>query len=154
MMRQRITKSFKPFKKGDHVWLDNCNLKIPYPHWKLAPKYKGPFLITEVLNPLNYRLKLLNMWKIHPIFHATFLMLYHKMDTHGLNYSRPPPDLIEENEDEVKAILAHKVIHGTWRYLIKWRGYVSAENSWELAQHLVLNAADLLAAYKKAKKLH
>ena len=81
-------------------------------------------------------------------------MPYHEMDTHGLDYSRPPPDLIEENEEyEVEAILAHKVIRGTRRYLIKWRGYASAENSWEPEQHLIPNAVDLLAAYKKAKKL-
>jgi hypothetical protein len=37
-MVERITQKFVPFKKGDEVWLDSKNLKLPYPTQKLAPK--------------------------------------------------------------------------------------------------------------------
>jgi hypothetical protein len=39
-MMERITQKFIPFKKGDEVWLDSKNLRLPYPTRKLAPKQK------------------------------------------------------------------------------------------------------------------
>ena len=51
--QRRLT--FTPFKKGDKVWLDSRNLKTIY-HKKMKPKREGPFLITEVLGPVTYRL--------------------------------------------------------------------------------------------------
>jgi hypothetical protein len=73
MMMEQITQKFVPFKKGDEVWLDSKNLKLPYPMRKLAPKREGPFPIIKVISPLSYRLKLLTQWKIHPMFHVHLL---------------------------------------------------------------------------------
>jgi hypothetical protein len=70
-MMEQITQKFIPFKKGDKVWLDSKNLKLPYPTRKLALKREGPFPIIEVISPLSYRLKLPNQWKIHPVFTCT-----------------------------------------------------------------------------------
>src|SRR5271168_259358 len=53
-MMERISRGFKPFKTGDPVWLESKHLKLQNESKKLAPKREGPFLITEVLNPLNY----------------------------------------------------------------------------------------------------
>jgi hypothetical protein len=72
-MMERITQKFIPFKKGDRVWLDSKNLRLPYPTRKLASKREGPFPIIEVISPLSYRLKLSTQWKIHPMFHAHLL---------------------------------------------------------------------------------
>ena len=81
-------------------------------------------------------------------------MPYHETDTHGPNHPRPPPDLIDgEEEYEVEAILGHKKIRGRYRYLIKWRGYSAAENSWEPEENLLPGDEETLSAYKKAKHL-
>ena len=62
---------------------------------------------------------------------------------------RPPPDLIKgEEEYEVKAILSHQGSTRNRSYLVRWKGYSSADDSWEPETHLV-HAADLLAAYKR-----
>jgi hypothetical protein len=37
-MMERTTRSTKPFKANDRVWLESKNLKIPYQSRKLAPK--------------------------------------------------------------------------------------------------------------------
>jgi hypothetical protein len=75
LARTRIAKQkqskFTPFEKNQKVWLDTRNLKIS--HKKIAPKREGPFEIDEVLGPVTYRLKLLESWKIHNVFHATLL---------------------------------------------------------------------------------
>ena len=64
--------TFTPFVKGQKVWLDLQNLKMSY-HKKITPKQEGPFEIEEVLVPVTYQLKLLELWKIHNIFHAILL---------------------------------------------------------------------------------
>jgi len=66
-------------------------------------------MITEVLGPITYYLKLPNQWRIHDIFHASLLSLYHETETHGPNFTKPPPDLVEgEEECEIEVIMSHK----------------------------------------------
>jgi len=43
---------------------------------------------------------------MHNVFHVDLLTLYYETDTHGANYSRPPPELIYGQEEyEVKEII-------------------------------------------------
>ena len=107
-MTERTTNRTKPFKVNDQVWLESKNLKIPYQSRKLTPKWEGPFKIKEVLGLVTYRLTLPRQWKIHDVFHACLLMPYKETDLHGNNETRPPPDLVEGNEEyKVEAILSH-----------------------------------------------
>jgi hypothetical protein len=93
------------FTKGQKVWLNAKNLMLPYGTIKLAPKRHGPFEIKEVRSLVVYQLTLPPQWKIHPMFHASLLMPYVKTDEHGPNYMRPPPDMIEgEEQYKVEAI--------------------------------------------------
>ena len=71
-MAGRRQDTFKPFEKGQKVWLDSRNLKTIY-NKKIGPKREGPFEIDKVLGPVTYRLKLPNSWKIHNVFHAILL---------------------------------------------------------------------------------
>jgi hypothetical protein len=96
------------FTKGQKVWLDVKNLALPYGSIKLAPRWHGPFEIEEVRSPVVYQLKLPLQWSIHPVFHASLLTPYIKTSEHGTNYMRPPPDMIEgEEQYKVEAIQAH-----------------------------------------------
>ena len=52
---------FTPFKKGDLVWLDTRNIKMTN-NPKIGPQREGPFLISDVLGPLTYRLELPSTW--------------------------------------------------------------------------------------------
>ena len=81
---------------------------------------------------------------------------------HGPNYSWPPPDLVDgEEEFEVEQILDMKQM-GRGRkthYLVKWKGYPTSDNSWEPEKNL--NTDELIAEFKwslrpkktKAKKV-
>jgi hypothetical protein len=91
--------------KGQKVWLNVKNLTLPYGTIKLAPRRHGPFIIEEVQSPVVYHLQLPPQWNIHPIFHTSLLTPYMETMEHGENYSRPPPDMIEgEEQYEVAAI--------------------------------------------------
>lgn len=106
---QRITRRFRPFKKGDKVWLEAKNLNLSTPYRKLQPKREGPFEIEEAISKWSYRLKIPARWRIHPVFHASLLTPYTETEVHGPSFSRPPPDLIDNQEEfEVEAIIAHR----------------------------------------------
>ena len=121
------------FKEGDLVWLEGRNLHLDQPSIKLAAKHHGPFPVVQVLSPLTYCLALPIQWKIHPVFHVDLLTPYKGMVFHGTNYTRPPPDLIDgEEEFEVECILNSRWFghHKKVQYLVKWLGYPDSDNQW------------------------
>src|SRR5712672_3609880 len=138
------------FKEGDQVWLEATNLKLPYHTPKLAPRRQGPFRISKVVSPVAYQLALPLSWGIHDVFHASLLLPYKETTVHGPNYTRPPPDLIEDAEEyEVEAIVNHRH-YGRQRrlqYLIKWKGYPSSDNTWEPEENV--HAEDLVKEYHR-----
>jgi len=142
------------FKEGDQVWLEAINLKLPYHTPKLAPRRHGPFCISKVISPVAYKLALPLSWGIHDVFHSSLLLPYKETTTHGPNFTRPPPDLIEgEEEYEVEAIINHRR-HGRRRqlqYLIKWKGYPSSDNTWEAMDDV--HADDLTREYHRRHPL-
>jgi hypothetical protein len=115
------------------VWLEGRNLRTEQPTAKLAPKRHGPFPIKKVLSPITYQLMLPATWKIHDVFHVDLLTPYIETDFHGPNYTRPPPDLINDEEEyEVEQVLSSRR-HGRGRkvqYLVKWKGYPDSDNEW------------------------
>ena len=52
VMNSRSRKGFKPFAKGDKVWLEARNLKCLIINPKFTPKREGPFTVTKVLSPI------------------------------------------------------------------------------------------------------
>src|SRR5579863_4578043 len=142
------------WKVGQKVWLEAKNLPLPHGTIKLAPKRHGPFQITRVISPVAYQLELPHQWNIHPVFHASLLTPYIETDSHGPNYSRPPPDLISgEAEYEVEQIRNHRC-HGQQKqlqYLLKWKGYPESDNTWEPADQV--HAPDLIKAYHQRHQL-
>jgi hypothetical protein len=75
----------------------------------MASKQEGPFEVKEVLGPVTYQLKLPTTWKIHNIFHAVLLKPYIETEVHGENFSRPIPDILDEEEVyNVEIILKHQ----------------------------------------------
>ena len=119
---------------------------------KLAPRREGPFEITEVLGPVTYRLRLPEHWKIHPVFHAYLLSPYIETKVHGPINEWPLPDLVDgEPEYEVEAILAHRSRGRRYQFLVKWKGWEIAENTWEPERNLG-NAMEILQGYKKTHR--
>ena len=55
------------------------------------------------------------------------------MELHAANYSRLPPDLIDNQEEyEIEKILDSRQ-HGrghALQYLVKWKGYPDSDNEW------------------------
>ena len=116
------------FKLGDLVLLSTRNIifRNDVTARKFQKKYIGPFTIVG-RNDDNYILNIPNNLKIFPKFHISLLKKYYVSHFHEL--PEPEVDTVE-NEDqvyEVEKILAKR----NGRYLVKWRGFGSLENTWE-----------------------
>jgi hypothetical protein len=147
-MKLKIKSTYQPFKKGDKVWLEGTNLKIGY-NKKITKKCEGPFTITEVCGPVNYRLKLPKKWKITNIFHASLLTPYQENEIYGENYPHPPPEIIEGHEEyEVERILNHSGTRNRL-YEVKWKGY--EETTWE-DEEALRNSRESIEDYWLRKK--
>jgi Chromo (CHRromatin Organisation MOdifier) domain len=147
-LRKKGQRHFHPFITGQKVWLEGTNLKTSHLTKKFTPKRYSPFPITNVILPVVYRLTLPPSWKIHNVFHVSLLMPYKETEEHGPNFAEPPPELIEEHEKyEVEQVLASR-LYGCWKklqYLICWKGYSHAHDSWESVDDI--HAPDLVQAF-------
>ncbi len=127
------------------------HLKLPHQKAKLTPKCLGLFKITQEISPVAYRLELPTNWRIHDVFHVSLLTPYHETPAHGPNFTQPPPDLIDgEEEYEVERIVAHQHFGRSKRlqYLLKWKGYPESDNTWEPADQV--HAPELIKHYQSA----
>ena len=120
---------------------------------KIGPRREGPFLISDVLGPLTYRLELPSTWRIHNVFHAVLLQPYIENEVHGANFPRPPPDLLEGEEVyEVETILKHRRQGRGYQYLLKWKGYPITDATWE-SESAFSDDGDMLTIYKNRHQL-
>jgi RNase H-like domain found in reverse transcriptase/Reverse transcriptase (RNA-dependent DNA polymerase)/Integrase zinc binding domain/Chromo (CHRromatin Organisation MOdifier) domain/Aspartyl protease len=112
-------------RKGDPVYLLRKNIKTKRPSTKLDFTKLGPFEIEEVLGGLTYRLKLPSFMRIHPVFHISLL------EPAPASAKTAQIETEPDNEYEVEKVLRHWRTGRITKYLIKWSGYGSSENSWE-----------------------
>jgi Chromo (CHRromatin Organisation MOdifier) domain len=137
---------------GDQVWLEGTNLKLTHPKAKLNAKRYGPFIVTEEISPVVYRVELPQQWKIHDVFHASLLMPYKETEEYGENNAQLPPELIEgEDEYEVEQVLNSRRTGRAKKlqYLLQWKGYSRAHDSWQDATEV--HAPELVAEYLARK---
>ena len=142
-------RTFKPYSLGEKVWLKGTNLELSHPSAKLAPQQYGPFTITRLISPVVYHLDLPPSWKIFSTFHASLLSPYCETIKHGPNFTKPPPDLIKGHEEYKVEQILEECTFGQWKkkqFLVQWKGYSAAHNSWEPAENV--NAPELVKEYQ------
>src|SRR5712671_5228762 len=142
------------YRTGDKVWLEATHLNLPYQTLKLTPKRQGPFNIVNVVSPVAYRLQLPAAWNIHNMFHASLLTPYRETASHSPNFTRPPPDLMQGNEEfEVETIINHQFFGRckALQYLIKWKGYPTSDNTWEPIDNV--HAPEIVKQYHQRRPL-
>ena len=85
----------------------------------------------------SYQLKLPPQWKLHDVFHATLLTPYKETTLNSQSYQEPAPDLIDgQPEWEVESILKVRRQRNQLQFLIRWKGFSEAHDSWEPAKNV------------------
>ena len=104
---------------------------------KLAPRYVGPFEITERVHDIDYRLRLPpQLGHVHDIFHVSMLKKYTHDPSHVLPYVEIPLQLDVTNKEQLVEILARRVcmFHNKETPMVKvhWEIHNEEEATWEL----------------------
>jgi len=131
--------------------LDAQHLKLHRLSAKLVEKFLGPFEILGKEGHLAYHLKLPKSWTVYPIFNKVLLHPHIGPKFPGQDiYNRPPPDLIDEQEEfDVEEILDTHIRRKRREYLVKWKGYGSEDNTWEPESNLEHSPLAIADFHKK-----
>ena len=142
------------FKVGNHVYLRVSPLKGVFRfgvRGKLAPRYIGPFKITERCGPVAYRLELPpHLAAIHDVFHVSQLkqcmsVPEQLVDTSNIHIG---PDLTFEEQpirvlDQKQRVTRKKTINF---YKVQWSNQSEDEATWEQEEYLQTKYPKFLAA--------
>ncbi|CAJ0929151.1 unnamed protein product, partial [Ranitomeya imitator] len=132
---------------GDLVWLSSRYIPMKVSSPKFKPRFIGPYRISEVLNPVSFRLTLPASFSIHNVFHRSLLRRYMAPVVPSIDPLAPV--LVGwELEYIVEKILDSRVSRRKLQYLVKWKGYGQEDNSWVFASDV--HAADLVRAFHVA----
>jgi hypothetical protein len=138
------------FAIGDKVWLLRKNLKTRRPSDKLDHLKLGPFKILEQVNAVTFKLDLPSSMRIHPVFHVSMLEVYSTNEIPNRTVPPPPPIEVDgEEEYEVEDIVDARYFGKTLKFLVKWKGYLDHDNTWEPESSLT-HCPDILSKFKKA----
>jgi hypothetical protein len=134
------------FKVEDKVVIASKNIRQLRPSRKLSDKYLGPFEIVEVIGDHGqaYRVKLPPHYQIHNVFHVSLLEPWH--ERMGTNTESAHIRVQRQEEYEVKSIQAHRDSAVGREYLVRWKGYGPADDTWEPEDNVV-NAPEKVQEY-------
>src|ERR1700738_378118 len=111
------------FDVGDYVWVTKKNWKTNRPSRKLGYQMAGPYEVLERVGNA-YRLRLPDSIQVHPIFSPDKLRKAAIDPLPGQKNEPPLPIQVNGNEEwEVDEILASRLVRGTLKYQVSWKGY-------------------------------
>ncbi|WVZ85296.1 LOW QUALITY PROTEIN: hypothetical protein U9M48_032241 [Paspalum notatum var. saurae] len=130
------------FEKGDHVYLRVSPMKGVHRFGvkgKLAPRYVGPFKITEQCGPVAYRLELpLHLAAVYDVFHVSQLKKClrvpgEEVDTSqiepGLTYEARPIKILDQKQRSTRRNTVNF-------YKVQWSDHSEEEAMWETEEYL------------------
>ena len=115
---------------------------------KLTECFVGPYKVKGIISSNVIELELPKSIKIHPVVNISRVQLY-KPQMEGQKIILPKLVIIKgEEEFEVEKILNKRTIRGKEKFLVRWKGYMMEENTWESRENLE-NAKELVEEFER-----
>jgi len=147
----RKRREAEEYRVGDLVLLSTKDLK-----WqmegrqteKLTERFVGPYKVKRVISTNAVELELPKTVRIHPVVNVSRIRRY-KEQVRGQKKQLALLVIIEgEEEYEVKKIINKRKKYSKWEYLVRWKGYMAEEDSWEREENLK-NAKEAVEDYER-----
>src|SRR5713226_4459516 len=148
-----LDQTFKMYKEGEQVWLEAKNLKTMHPSHKLRARRYGPFKVTKALSHVTYQLELPHSWKIHNVFHASYLSHFKETIEQWINFLELQPDIVERQPEwKVEEIIGTRLFgkNKKRQYQVRWKGYSQAHDTWENEEDVF--AEELVQRFKEKQR--
>jgi hypothetical protein len=140
------------FKEGQMVWLEAKHFPSTRPSRKLDNLRYGPFKILSKHGPSSFKLDIPSSWsRVFPIFNESLLtpITFPGYPSQKRIPTRPPPEIVgQEPIYEVESILDRKYVRGRPYYLVRWKDYTPADDTWEPLANLA-GAPRLITAFDR-----
>jgi len=139
------------YRVGDLVLLSTKDLK-----WqmkgrrseKLTECFVGLYKVKKIVSSNAIELELPKSIKIHPVANVSRVRLY-KLQVEGQKKTLPKPVIIKgEEEFKVEKILNKRTVRGKEKFLVRWKGYMVEEDTWENKENLE-NAKELVEEFER-----
>jgi len=115
---------------------------------KLTEHFVGPYKVKGIISSNMIELELPKSIKIYPVVNVSRVRLY-KPQIEGQKKIPPKPVIIEgEEEFKVEKILNKRLVRGKEKFLVRWKGYMAEEDTWENRENLK-NAKELVEEFEK-----
>ena len=96
---------------------------------KLTKRFVGPYKVKEIVSSNVIELELPKSIKIHSVVNISRVQLY-KPQVEGQKKIPPKLVIIEgEEEFEVEKILNKRMVRGKEKFLVRWKGYMTEEDT-------------------------
>ena len=111
-------------------------------------RFVGPYKIKGIISSNAVELDLPKSIRIHPVVNVSRVRLY-KPQVEGQKKTPSKLVIIEGKEEfEVEKILNKRMVWGKEKFLVRWKGYMAEEDTWENRENLG-NVKELVEEFER-----
>ena len=114
----------------------------------MTERFVGPYRVKGIISSNAIELDLLSSIRIHPIVNVSRIYRYRDQVKEQKVTPPPPVEIQREMEYEVEKILSKRKRYGKVEYLVRWKGYMAKEDTWEKEENLG-NAREAVEDYER-----